>query len=144
MGGVEWTGAQQLTLLVKSGGIGFALGLLFGVWEMLEMAFFREKRKCFVADALFFLPAALITFFGLLALADGRMHPLLFAGILIGFLAERAGVDRHWRRLLALPGRLVNGWRKRSARRPRRKERKHLGKTTKKSAKNFAILRKNT
>ncbi len=87
---VEWTGSQQLLFLLQSGGLGFGLGFLFDVFTGLGRAGGRCRR--FWLDSFIGVLAALITFFGSLAIMDGVLHPLLFAGILVGFLAEHAGV----------------------------------------------------
>ncbi len=87
---VEWTGSQQLLFLLQSGGLGFGLGFLFDVFTGLGRTGSRCQR--FWLDSFFGILAALITFFGSLAIMDGVLHPLLFAGILVGFLAEHASV----------------------------------------------------
>ncbi len=88
---MEWTGRQQLLFLLQSAGLGFLIGLLFeGITGIGRVC--RRRWCVFVLDALFGLLAALITFFGALAIMDGQLHPLLFAGELVGFLAEHSSV----------------------------------------------------
>ena len=111
---VEWTGRQQLLFLLQSGGVGFLLGLLFDILTAVGRVGCRRWRQ-FLLDALFGIPAALITFFGALSIMDGELHPLLFVGIIVGLLAEHASLgklvtrvlcavmrwhNRFWRRLL--------------------------------------------
>ncbi len=104
MDSLEWTGSQQLILLAQSSGLGVELGLLFSVWS----GCFRlsDRRVRFVADMLFGLVAALITFFMSLAMMDGRLHPLLFFGSGVGFAATYIAFG--WR-LARLIGR-CRGW----------------------------------
>ena len=86
---VEWTGRQQLLFLLQSGGLGFGLGFLFELFT--ASAFCGGRRRRFLLDAAFGVVAALVTFFGALAIMDGDFHPLLFAGIGVGFIAEHMG-----------------------------------------------------
>ncbi len=91
---MEWTGAQQLGLLLESGGLGVLLGLLFDVMGGFVRGGSRGRWRLFLADVFFGLLAALVTFFGSLAIMDGQMHPLLFGGCLLGFLVEHIGPGR--------------------------------------------------
>ncbi len=89
---MEWTGQQQIAMLVQSGGVGLLLGV---VYDMFFAAGRRNTRPAvFIRDALFGLVAALITFFCALAITDGKMHPLLFAGSGLGMAAEHYSVGR--------------------------------------------------
>ena len=89
---MEWTGQQQVAMLVQSCGVGLLLGV---VYDIFFSAGRRSTRPAvFIRDALFGLVAALITFFCALAITDGRMHPLLFAGSGLGMLAEHYSIGR--------------------------------------------------
>ncbi|MBQ1950203.1 MAG: hypothetical protein II363_01190 [Clostridia bacterium] len=96
---MEWTGRQQLFLLLLSGGVGLLLGLLSGVTEGMQRLFRVRRGASFLVDVLFGVLAALITFFASLGIMDGRLHPLLFAGLAGGFAAARFG-----------PGRVIARW----------------------------------
>ncbi len=91
---MEWTGTQQLGLLLESGGLGVLIGLLFDGMGGIVRGGPRSRWRLFSADVIFGLLAALLTFFGSLAIMDGQMHPLLFGGCLLGFLAEHIGPGR--------------------------------------------------
>lgn len=97
---MEWTWREQIVLLLQCSGLGMLLGIVYdwlSVWGQLR----RLSRAAFFAlDALFGLLAALVTFFFALATMDGRLHPLLFVGSIIGLSAERCGISRFHRRLL--------------------------------------------
>lgn len=109
---MEWTWQQQAHLFLQSGGVGFALGMVYDVFRAAETG--RTARvRAFVLDALFGVTAALVTFYAALAIMDGRLHPLLFAGCGIGFAAQRRSVGRLtgriWRRVFAALGRFRRG-----------------------------------
>lgn len=90
-GALEWTGQQQLLFIWQSIGLGMLVGLAFDI----TTGFCRVTRRrwaIFLLDALFGVQAALITFFGALAIMDGQLHPLLFAGALVGFVIEHGSV----------------------------------------------------
>ena len=80
-----WMGREQVRLLLESGGLGLLLGVLFDVCCALSRACGRRRWLRFGVDAAFGVPAALLTFYGALAIMDGRMHPLLFAGLHLTF-----------------------------------------------------------
>lgn len=87
IGDVEWSGVQPLTFLLYSVLPGFIIGLLFdigGGWWRGK----KYRKRLWLADALLGLPAAIITLFGALIITDGQLHPTLFCGMLLGFLAE--------------------------------------------------------
>ncbi|MBQ8683996.1 MAG: spore cortex biosynthesis protein YabQ [Clostridia bacterium] len=90
---VEWTGQQQLLFLLQSSGVGVLLGLLFEMLTAVGRTTGGRWRQ-FLLDALFGIPAALVTFFGALAIMDGELHPLLFVGVAVGFLTEHMSVGR--------------------------------------------------
>ena len=103
-----WTGEQQIRLLLRCMGLGVLLGVLFDVCSVIGAAS-RRRWGVILWDALFGVLAALLTFYVSLAIMDGRMHPLLFAGSAIGFVTQhetlgRPGV-RLMRRVAALIGR---------------------------------------
>jgi len=90
---LEWSGRQQLLFLVQSAGLGVLIGLVFDIITGVTRGACRRLRV-FLLDVLFGVLAALITFFGTLAIMDGQLHPLLFVGALIGFLSEHGSVGR--------------------------------------------------
>ena len=106
---VEWTGRQQLLFLLQSGGVGFFLGLLFAAETAVGQVCCRRWQR-FCLDGAFGAVAALVTFFASLAIMDGQLHPLLFLGSLIGFVAAYTSVGRPLRalccRVLRLTGRI--------------------------------------
>ncbi len=106
---MEWTGGQQLGLLMESGGLGLLLGLLFDVNSGLSRATPGRRAARFLRDTLFGLLAALVTFFVSLAIMDGRLHPLLFCGSALGFWLEHISVGRWVARLTC---RVRYGWRR--------------------------------
>ena len=58
-------------------------------------------------DAAFGVLAALLTFYGALAIMDGRMHPLLFVGLAVGFWLQHRTVGRWVSRWLYRAGRML-------------------------------------
>ena len=88
---LEWTGQQQLLFFWQSTGLGMLVGLVFDITSGLCRVI-RRRWVVFLLDALFGVQAALITFFGALAIMDGQLHPLLFAGALVGFVMEHTSV----------------------------------------------------
>lgn len=104
---MEWTGNQQLLFLLRSCGVGCVVGVLFDIltgWGRVS----GNRYAVFVLDTVFGLPAALITFFGALIITDGRMHPLLFAGVLAGMLAEHFLTGRWISKLMQLTVRTLH------------------------------------
>lgn len=96
---MEWSGQQQLELLLQSGGVGLVLGFVYDIFQL--PGYFGGGRRCqFLCDAFYGIVAALVTFFASLAIMDGRMHPLLFAGCGVGFFAQHSSVGCLHRRLL--------------------------------------------
>ena len=84
---MEWGVGQQLPLLCQCAPIGACIGLFFDCTS----GWLRDRscrRKLFVADVVFGGFSAIITFFGALVVLDGQLHPMLFVGVLTGFLAE--------------------------------------------------------
>ena len=90
---MEWTGRQQLDYLLQSVLVGVVVGVVFDVMTECGRAAGR-RRTVFWLDGLFGVLAALITFFGALVITDGRLHPLLFFGVLSGMAVEHYSVGR--------------------------------------------------
>ncbi len=91
---MDWTVRQQAILLIRSGGLGFLLGIIFGGMSAVGRLYSRRRVFRFGFDAFFGVVAAFCTFFYALAVMDGRFHPLLFIGAGIGFVAERRSCAR--------------------------------------------------
>lgn len=102
-----WMGREQVRLLLESGGLGLLLGVLFDVCCALSRACGGRRWLRFGVDAAFGVPAALLTFYGALAIMDGRMHPLLFAGLAVGFWLQHRTVGRWVSRWLYRAGRML-------------------------------------
>lgn len=69
-----------------------------------------RRRRCvavFLSDVVFFVLASVATFFFSLAVMDGRMHPLLFCGILLGMSVQHLVIGRLFSRVLYLAGRFL-------------------------------------
>ncbi len=105
---MEWSGSQQVWLLLQSTGLGFGLGFVYDVLQLPCYCGGGRIRR-FVMDVLFGAVAALVTFYVALALMDGRLHPLLFFGSGVGFLAQHSCIG-HW--LCRGLRRLAAGWRR--------------------------------
>ena len=103
-----WTGEQQVRLLLRCMGLGVLLGVLFDVCSVIGAAS-RRRRGVILWDALFGVLAALVTFYVSLAIMDGRMHPLLFFGSLIGFVTQHETIGRPGVRLLRRIAMLIGG-----------------------------------
>ena len=114
---MEWTGQEQVHLLLQSGGLGLALGVLYDLFGVFRLSRRRSRHSVFLADALFGAAAALVTFYTSLGIMDGRLHPLLFFGCAVGFGVQHFTVGRIGSRVLctavralaAAAGRL-GGW----------------------------------
>ncbi len=91
----EWTKEQQIWLFLQSGGLGIALGVLFDFFNIPDKLRCRRRLLTFFCDVLFFVLAALVTFYFALAVMDGRMHPLLFCGSIGGFFLEHILLGRY-------------------------------------------------
>ena len=89
----EWTGEQQLYLLLESVWLGVWVGAAFDLITGIGRSMHR-RHVTFALDVFFWIVAALITFFGSLVITDGRLHPLLFAGVLMGATAEHFLIGR--------------------------------------------------
>ena len=88
----DWNAAGQFLALWQSLGLGVWMGALF----CLESVLVKKCRRwvTLAADALFGVFAAVFTLFGALAITDGKLLPLLFAGEAVGFLSACFGVRR--------------------------------------------------
>ncbi|MBQ9860114.1 MAG: spore cortex biosynthesis protein YabQ [Clostridia bacterium] len=88
---MEWSGKQQLLFLLQSAGLGVGIGLLFDSMTGMGRAC-KRRAAVFFIDVMFGIVAGFITFFAALAIMDGALHPLLFLGGGVGFLAEHNSV----------------------------------------------------
>lgn len=90
---VEWSSMQQLGFLLKSMVLGCCIGCVLdisgGIWRGK-----KHRHKMYVSDVVCCILAAVITFFGALVITDGQLHPVLFAGIIFGVIAEHFVVGR--------------------------------------------------
>lgn len=100
-----WMGREQVRLLLESGGLGLLLGAMFDVCCAISRGCGRRRWLRFCTDAAFGVPAALLTFFGSLAIMDGRMHPLLLFGMAVGFWVQHRVLGRAAARWLYKLGR---------------------------------------
>jgi|GEM_PF-2809081 len=91
---MEWTGQQQLVMLMQSGGVGFLLGATYDLFFAVGRVRRSARSAVFVKDILFCLLSAVFTFYFSLMITDGQLHPLLFLGIALGMVAERGSVGR--------------------------------------------------
>lgn len=90
--GLEWGGAQQILLLLRSGFLGVVLGVLF---DLLSGILYRKTKLIrFISDIIFCLFAAMVTFFTSLVISDGLLHPVLFLGTLIGLSVSHFTIGR--------------------------------------------------
>lgn len=104
---LEWGGVQQLALLLQSGGLGVALGLLLS-W-LSGLGYGKTKIWRFVSDMVFCVFAAVFTFYAGLVLTDGRLHPVLFLGLLSGMCVEHILVGKWVSRFAYKTTRLLRG-----------------------------------
>ena len=105
----EWTGQQQLTLLLQSCVFGVCLGFAFDFFNLPSKMHRRRSVMVFLCDVAFFALSALATFFFSLAVMDGRMHPLLFCGAFLGMIVQHLAIGRLFGRALVLVGRFLYG-----------------------------------
>lgn len=87
---MEWSGRQQLWFLLQSVGLGYVEGLLLDTLT----SFIPSVRRCdyLWTDVAFGPFAAVVTFFGALAIMDGQLHPLLLFGVFLGMLIEHVSL----------------------------------------------------
>ena len=103
---IEWTGHQQLMFLLESICAGLLLGAVFGIFN--GVGHIRNRRgRVFLLDVLYFVLAAVITFFSSLVVMDGQLHPLLFIGILCGAVISYLLLGRFLSRLVCMTGRRI-------------------------------------
>lgn len=102
-----WLRQEQVRLLLESGGLGLLLGVLFDICCALSRGCGRRRWLRFAVDAAFGIPAALLTFYGALAMMDGRLHPLLFGGLAVGFWLQHRTVGWWFSRRLYRAGRAI-------------------------------------
>lgn len=95
---LEWGGAQQLMLLLQSGVLGVGLGVVFDL--MTGVGRDVSKIKRFFLDLIFCVLAALVTFFFSLVITDGKMHPILFLGCLLGMAIEHCVIGKRISRVV--------------------------------------------
>lgn len=90
---MDWSGREQLQLLLES----MVPGMLIGACFDCDNGLFHKQTsfwRTLILDGLWGCIAALVTFFTALVLADGQLHPVLLLGILLGFLIERYTIGR--------------------------------------------------
>lgn len=86
--------AQQSTAFLCSILLGAILGLLYGCFKFMRIAFHFSKWMTVVSDILFMLIAAVSVFFFALAFLSGYIRIYLIPGVLIGFLAVRCTIGK--------------------------------------------------
>lgn len=104
---IDWSGRQQILLLCQSFVFGAVLGMLFSVINVLSRVFPRRRGLIFAFDVLFFVFSSFTTFFFALAQMDGRLHPLLFLGISLGFATLYFTTGRYLARGLSIVVKVV-------------------------------------
>ena len=89
---IEWSGMHQFSILVQSGVLGLVMGFSF---ELLS-GFGRCKGRgwLFLADILYCVISALVSFFSSLVMTDGKLHPVMFAGLLLGGAIEHCTIGK--------------------------------------------------
>lgn len=75
----------QLSVLVKAIGTGYFLGLLFSIFMLLNSVHGKSTAVVFIRDIIFFLLAAVISFFFTLKYNAGQIRFYILAGELAGF-----------------------------------------------------------
>lgn len=89
-------------LLLQSGVFGVCLGFVFDFFNIPSKM--HRRVATFLCDVVFFALASVATFFFSLAVMDGRMHPLLFCGALLGMTVQHLMIGRLFSRTLYLIG----------------------------------------
>ena len=90
---LSWSGEQQVFICLSCSGLGIALGVLFEVVTGLGRVSQRGVYR-YLLDVGWGVCSAFVTFFAVLVLTGGRLHPVVFLGILIGFTAEHITIGR--------------------------------------------------
>lgn len=80
-----FTHSVQLSVLMKAIGAGYALGLLYCIFMMLNSIWNKHTLSVFIRDILFFSIAAALTFLFALKYNAGIVRFYILAGELIGF-----------------------------------------------------------
>ena len=88
------TNGGQLGGLFLSCGFGFLLGLYYDVFRVARLIMHSSKRVIFFEDLVFFVSAAVFTFFFALTVTGGEMRLYLFLGLVIGFAAYYFTIGR--------------------------------------------------
>lgn len=101
---MQWSGSEQIRLFAQSILLGICFGVLFSFFNVAS-----KPRNCrhllFLGDMLFFVTTSFITFFFAMTMMDGRLHPLLFGGSLVGFVLFHVAFGRYLSRWLYRFGR---------------------------------------
>ncbi len=90
---MNWSGWQQIGLLAQCVPCGVIIGLVFEINSGLIRCDTRKPFQ-YCLDGIFGVIAAILTFFCALVLMDGQLHPVLFLGVLCGFLMEHFTIGR--------------------------------------------------
>lgn len=79
--------SQQLRLFLFSVSLGFSLGILYDLFRIVRILFFKEVRKTalFVQDVFYILLCCVISFLFLLSENYGELRGYVFIGEIIGF-----------------------------------------------------------
>lgn len=77
--------AVQLSVFIKSIGVGYILGLLFAVITLVNILSSKKSVIVFFGDVLFFVTAACFSFLFLLKFNAGIMRFYIAAGEVMGF-----------------------------------------------------------
>ncbi len=80
------TVSGQLQMFLLSCGVGFLLGILYDVFRLLRMAFFKQALAVFIQDVLYWCACAVCSFLFILAVNSGEIRSFLLVGELIGWL----------------------------------------------------------
>lgn len=87
---MEWTIRQQICFLLQSVCLGAIEGLCLDAITALIPS--GKRSVYFWIDVAFGPFAAVVTFFGALAIMDGQLHPLLLFGVFLGMLIEHVSL----------------------------------------------------
>lgn len=91
---MEWLrfGPMSLRMLLWCVVVGVIIGVLFDCASGFGRTV--KRRVLFCLDMFLGPLFSLITFFSALVITDGELHPLLFAGVLVGFVVEHVTIGR--------------------------------------------------
>ena len=84
MQSVTITAQTQMFLL--SCGFGFLLGLLYDVFRIFRMAFFKQKAVVFIQDVLYFAVCGCLTFLFCLTMNYGEIRGYVLLGEVLGWI----------------------------------------------------------